>query len=70
MLYKKELEEVLNSNIDDWVTDQRKGLHCSNCYTELRNKLLNNSTLPRMLCIRCLRNILLDTSLTHKENKG
>lgn len=60
MMYKKDIERVLESNIDDWITDQRTGLHCSNCHTENNTKLLNNPKLPRILCIRCLRNILLD----------
>ena len=63
-LHKEEVKEILNSNIDDWITDKRRGLHCSACQTTDNKKLLNNPSLPRILCIRCFRNILLNKAFS------
>lgn len=46
--------EVVDTGIFDWITDERKGLHCSNCGYDENDFLLNNPKLPRILCLRCL----------------
>ena len=63
----EEIKEVQDNNIEHWITDQRTGLHCSDCYEESFIKLLNNPNLPRILCIKCLVKIL---SLKLKPSKA
>jgi len=58
VLYNEEANEVQNSNVDDWITDQREGLHCSCCHSEDNRRLLNNPNLPRILCIHCFVSIV------------
>ncbi len=67
-LSKSEIKIIQYTNIEYWKTDQRNGLHCSNCYEESFIKLLNNPNIPRILCIQCLINIKLTTLNTAIKN--